>query len=215
MTIDLYTWKTPNGRKVTVMLEELGVPYTLHAVDIGKDEQFSPDFLKVSPNNKIPGIVDRRGAEAVSVFESGAILQHLCDTTDGGERFWPRTPAARATVNQWLMWQMAGIGPFFGRTFRFINGRANDPADIAWVKNEFLDEVERLLRVLDGQLARTGAFMAGPSYSIADIATFPWIDGVLAKFARERPAINDLAHVARWRADVFARPAVQKGMTLP
>ncbi|HEY1099175.1 MAG TPA: glutathione S-transferase N-terminal domain-containing protein [Myxococcota bacterium] len=213
--IDLYTWKTPNGRKVSILLEELGLAYDVHAVDISKDEQFAPEFLKIAPNNKIPAIVDRRHAEPVSVFETGAIMAYLCETTPGGERFWPTTPAARAEVHQWLMWQMGGVGPFFGRTYRFLNKRPKDPENGRWVADEFLDEATRLLKVLDGQLKKTGAFMSSTGYSIADMATWTWVNGLLDVFAKERPELGQLEHVKRWRENVGARHAVQKGNAIP
>lgn len=223
--IELHTWSTPNGRKVSILLEELGLPYTVHAVDIGAQQQFSPSFLAISPNNKIPAIVDRRGVEAggepVTVFESGAILAYLCETTPGGEALWPSSSAAslssaaaRARVHQWLMWQMGGIGPFMGRAYRFLHRRPHDPEDLSFVAGEFLDEVTRLLGVMDGQLARTGAFLAG-DYSIADIATFPWVQAGLPIFTKARPALADFAHVQRWRDAIAARPAVERGMRVP
>jgi len=209
--IDLYTWKTPNGRKVSVLLEELGLAYTVRPVDISKDEQLAPEFLKISPNNKIPAIVDRRGTTPVSVFETGAIMAYLCETTPGGERFWPTSPAARAEVHQWLMWQMGGVGPFFGRTYRFLNKRPKDPEDGRWVADEFLDETSRLLRVLDTQLGKTGAFMSSTGYSIADMATWTWVNALVDVFIKERPELKNLTNIARWRENVGARHAVQKG----
>ncbi len=213
--IDLYSWKTPNGHKVSILLEELGLAYTMHAVDISKDEQFAPTFLKVSPNNKIPAIVDHRSASPVAVFESGAIMAYICETTPGGERFWPTSPAARAEVHQWLMWQVGGLGPFFGRTYRFLNKRAKDPEDTRWVTDEFLDESSRLLGVLDKQLGTTGAFMSSTGYSVADMATWPWVNGLLDALARERPALTNLTNIARWRDNIGARHAVQKGNAVP
>lgn len=213
--IDLYTWKTPNGRKVSILLEELGLSYTVHPVDIDKDEQFAPEFLKVAPNNKIPAIVDRRGDTAVRVFESGAVMAYLCETTPGGERFWPTSPAARAEVHQWLMWQMGGLGPFFGRTYRFLNKRPKDPEDTRWVLDEFLDESSRLLRVLDTQLGKTGAFMSSTGYSVADMATWTWVNGLFDGFVKERPELKNLTNIARWRENIGARHAVQKGNAVP
>jgi GSH-dependent disulfide-bond oxidoreductase len=221
--IELHTWSTPNGRKVSILLEELGLPYTVHAVDLGQQQQFSPSFLAISPNNKIPAIVDRRavagGGEPVRVFESGAILAYLCETTPGGEALWPSssssaTAAARARVHQWLMWQMGGIGPFMGRAYRFLHRRPGDPDDLSFVAGEFLDEVTRLLGVMDRQLADTGAFLAG-DYSIADIATFPWVQAALPVFVKARPALADFSHVQRWRDAIAARPAVERGMRVP
>lgn len=206
--IDLYTWTTPNGRKASVMLEEVGLPYDVHAINLGKQEQFSPDFLKVSPNNKIPAIVDRDGEGGpVSVFESGAILIYLAEKTD---MLLPGPAARRADVMQWLMWQMGGIGPMFGQAFHFIN---NAPDNDYGIKR-YLDESVRLLGVLNKNLADR-AFMAG-EYSIADVASYPWIKPVLPGLAERRPEeAAELGHVRRWLDDVGARPAVQRGMQIP
>ena len=212
--IDLYTWTTPNGRKASIVLEELGLPYTVHAVNLGVDEQLTPDYLRINPNNKIPAIVDRRQATPVTVFESGAILSYLADTSPGGERLFPSSssPAARAEVSQWLMWQMAGLGPMMGRANRFHRELERDAG---WVAEEFIDEVERLWRVMDGQLARTGGMLASSGYSIADIACYPWIAGGRALVVGTRPALAELAHLNGWIDAVGARPAVLRGMAVP
>jgi GST-like protein len=219
--IDLYTFGTPNGRKISIALEELALPYTAHAVDIMKGEQFAPAFLAVSPNNKIPALVDRRGAEPVTVFESGAILVHLAESTPGGERLLPSTssPAARAEVMAWLMWQMAGLGPMMGRAGRFTREKTDERR---WVLDEFLDEVERLWAVLDGQLAKTGAFIAGDHFSIADIASYTWMAGgwgtvwsPYGALSTYRPSLARFTHIPRWLETVAARPAVARGMAVP
>jgi GST-like protein len=213
--IDLYTWATPNGRKVSILLEELGVPYSVHAVNLGKDEQLTPDYLRINPNNKIPAIVDARTTPPATVFESGAILAYLCDTTPGGEQFFPSTttPAARAAVLQWLFWQVAGVGPMFGRAGRFMK---ETQRDARWVADEFLDEVERLCRVIEGQLARTGGFLASGGYSIADMACFPWLSAAPAQVGSLRPGLfPGLPHLRSWIEVVGARPAVQRGMAVP
>ncbi|MDP2345448.1 MAG: glutathione S-transferase N-terminal domain-containing protein [Deltaproteobacteria bacterium] len=221
--IDLYTWSTPNGRKVSILLEELGVPYEVHAVNIAKDEQLGPAFLRINPNNKIPAIVDRRTTsgdgvspfKGATVFESGAILAYLCDTTPGGEKFYPSSsssPAERAEVLQWLFWQVAGVGPMFGRAGRFLKETQHDAA---WVADEFLDEVMRLSRVMDGQLERHNGMLASTGYSIADMACYPWLAGAGALVIKHRPAFGSLKHLSAWIEVVGARPAVQRGMAIP
>jgi GST-like protein len=214
--IDLYTWSTPNGRKVSIALEELGLPYTVHPVNLGTNEQLSPEFLAKNPNNKIPAIVDRRGQSPVTVFESGAILVHLAETSAGGNRLYPSStsPGERAEVLQWLMWQMAGLGPMMGRANRFGKDGEREQA-ARWVRDEFLDEVERLWRVMDGQLQRTGQFLAAAGFSVADIACYPWIAGGKPLVEKVRPGFGEFEHINRWLASVGARPAVQKGMTIP
>lgn len=169
MTIDLYTWGTPNGRKVSIMLEEVGLPYTVHTVDIGKDEQFAPDFLKISPNNKIPAIVDPDGpgGEPLALFESGAILTYLGDKTGGS--LWPADPRKRAFTQQWLMFQMGGLGPMFGQANHFLHF---NPGVSDYAEKRYRTEAHRIYGVLDKRLGES-EFMAGDWYSVADIATFP------------------------------------------
>ena len=205
--IDLYTWTTPNGRKASIMLEEVDLPYTVHPVNIGAKEQFDPAFLKISPNNKIPAIVDHDAEGGPrSVFESGAILIYLAEKTG---QLLPSSGAARTDVLQWLMWQKASIGPMFGQYFHFA--RAADQ-HVPYAIERYDTEMRRLLAVMDKRLAE--APYLGGAYSIADIATYGWVNG-----ARKLRA-NDLdwtryPNVERWRGDVGARPAVQRGMKVP
>ena len=199
MTIALYTWGTPNGRKVSITLEEMGLAYTVHPINIGKDEQFAPDFLKISPNNKIPSIVD--GEQ--SVFESGAILMYLGDKTG---KLYPRAAKARIRVHEWLMWQMSAIGPILGRAHYFLHfNKGKAPFAEEW----FEAEAKRLYGVLDRLLAG-GGYMCG-DYSIADIATFPWI----ARFEWQRIDLSEFPNVLRWYRELAARPAVIKGYKVP
>ena len=204
--IDLYTWTTPNGRKVSIFLEESGLPYRVHPVDIGKGDQHEPAFLAISPNNKIPAIVDRGrpDGDPVSIFESGAILIYLAEKTG---RFLPAAGAARARTLQWLMFQMGGIGPMFGQAYHFRNAA---PQKLDYAINRYVRETERLLAVMDGALA-DAAHLAG-DYSIADMASYPWVAPVMAGGGgyRERfPA------VAAWLDRVGARDAVRRGMAIP
>jgi GSH-dependent disulfide-bond oxidoreductase len=199
--IDLYTWSTPNGRKISIALEELALPYAVHTVNIGKNEQFAPDFLRISPNNKIPAIVDRGTGQ--SVFESGAILMYLGDKTG---MLYPKEPAHRVRVHEWLMWQMANAGPMLGRAHYFLRynvGKA--PFAEEW----FSAEARRIYKVLETLLA-THEFMCG-EYTIADIATFPWI----ARHQWQRIDLNDFPNVRRWYLALAERPAVQKGYKVP
>jgi GSH-dependent disulfide-bond oxidoreductase len=199
MTIDLYTWSTPNGRKISIALDEMGLDYAVHTVNIGKNEQFAPDFLKISPNNKIPAIVD--GDQ--SIFESGAILMYLGDKTG---KFYPRQAKARIRVHEWLMWQMSAIGPFLGRAHYFLHyNKGKAPFADEW----FAAEAKRMYGVLDRLLA-SGGFMCG-DYSIVDIATFPWI----ARFDWQGIALSEFPNVLRWYREIAARPAVVKGFNVP
>jgi GST-like protein len=204
--IDLYTWTTPNGRKVSVMLEECGLPYAVHPVNIREGEQFKPEFVKICPNSKIPAIVERESG--LSIFESGAILLHLAEKTG---KFIPRTEAGRAKVLEWLFWQMANVGPMLGQTNHFVNTASEK---IPYAINRYMTESARLIKVMDDQLART-EFLAG-DYSIADIATYPWISAAFKLVAGAKPEITGEAqNVARWVAAIAERPAVQKGMAIP
>ena len=205
--IDFYTWTTPNGRKVAIMLEEAALDYEAHPVNISKGEQFTPDFLAVSPNNKIPAIV-HRDAEGgpVSVFESGAILTYLAEISG---RFLPADAPGRARVNQWLHWQIGGFGPMLGQLYHFRN---NQPDAGAYAVTRFSEEAVRLFRVLDGQLA-TSEFVAGNSFSIADMAIYPWAKPSLAPV--QKSAYAPFEHVARWMAALDVRPALSRGMMVP
>lgn len=199
--IDLYTWGTPNGRKISIALEEMGLAYTVHPVDIGKDEQFRPEFLKISPNNKIPAIIDRETGD--SVFESGAILMYLGEKTG---LFYPSDRRARILIHEWLMWQMSAVGPMLGRAHYFLKF---NPGKAPLAEDWFATEAKRIYGVLDRLLADR-QFMCG-DYSIVDMATFPWI----ARFEWQRIDLADHPNVRRWYLTVAARPAVQKGYGIP
>lgn len=199
--IDLYTWTTPNGRKVSILLEELGLPYTVHAIDIGKDEQFDPAFLKISPNNKIPAIYDHDAG--FPVFESGAIMIHLAERAG---QFLPTDPKARADVLQWLMWQMGGFGPMLGQAHFFLK---YNPGIAPAAEDRFRQEAARLYGVLDRQLANA-EYVAG-DYSIADMAIFPWA----ARHDWHQVDLRQFPNVLRWYQTVAARPAVQRGYQVP
>ena len=203
--IDLYTWRTPNGRKVSIMLEEVELPYAAHPVNIGEDEQFAPDFLAISPNNKIPAIVDRDGPGGgpYSVFESGAILLYLSEKADG--RFLPRDPRPRHDVMQWLMFQMGGVGPMFGQAHHFLRAREAVPYAIERYKNE----ARRLYGVMEKRLS-AHEYLAG-EYSVADIATYPWV----GRHEMHQVDLADFPQVKRWFEAISARPAVQRGMKVP
>jgi GST-like protein len=199
--IDLYSWNTPNGHKITLFLEEAGLPYRLHGVNIGTGEQFRPEFLAISPNNRIPAIVDQDpagGGKPVSVFESGAILLYLADKIG---RFIPPAGevAARVEVLQWLFWQMGGLGPMAGQNHHFA---LYAPEKIPYAITRYVNETNRLYGVLDRRLAdRT--FVAGADYSIADMACYPWI----VPHERQGQKLADFPNLARWFAAIAARPA--------
>ena len=198
MSIDLYTWPTPNGRKVSIALEEFGLDYTVHAVNIGKDEQFDPDFLAISPNNKIPAIVDRDTGR--SLMESGAILVYLADKTGelGGPDRW--------TTLEWLMLQMGGVGPMLGQANHFLKFNAGKSA---YAEERYAAEAARLYGVLDRRLADR-EYLAD-DYSIADIATWPWI----SRWPWHRIDWADYPDLERWYQAIAARPAVQRGWRVP
>lgn len=207
--IDLYTWTTPNGRKASIMLEELGLEYRAHPVNIGKDEQFAPDFLKISPNNRIPAIIDRDGpgGEEISVFESGAILIYLAEKT-GSELLPPTSDMRRRVpVMEWLMWQMGGVGPMFGQAHHF---RRFAKEQVPYAVDRYTKEAHRLYGVADRRLA-DHEFLAGDFYSIADIITYPWF----ARWEWHGIDWNDFPSLKRWFDAVGARPAVQRGMDVP
>jgi GSH-dependent disulfide-bond oxidoreductase len=199
--IDLYTWTTPNGRKASILLEELGLPYTAHPIDITKDEQFAPDFLKISPNNKIPAIVDREAG--LSLMESGAILIYLADKTG---QLLPREGEPRYRVLEWLMWQMGGVGPMLGQAHHFLRFN-KDKAPYA--EERFAKEAHRLYGVLDRQLAER-EFVAD-TYSIADIAIWPWV----SRFEWQTVDLGKYPNVKRWYETIARRPAVQRGYDVP
>lgn len=207
--IDLYTWTTPNGRKASIMLEETGLEYTAHGVNISQDEQFKPAFLSISPNNRIPAIIDRDTSEGdVSVFESGAILMYLADKTG---QFLPASGAARAKVLEWSFWQMGGLGPMMGQASFFVNSA---PEQIPYAIDRYISESARLMNVLNTQLA-DNEFVAG-DYSIADMLIYPWLAVGYDLIKTAKPeVIGEGAHVGRWLKTVGDRPAVQKGMLVP
>jgi len=204
--IDLYTWTTPNGRKASVMLEELGLAYNVHKINISKDEQFAPAFLAISPNNRIPAIVDTDGpgGKPLAVFESGAILIYLAEKT--GSKLLPVEPRARTVVLQWLMWQMGGVGPMFGQTHHFLHAA---PEKVPYGIERYSKETRRLYGVMDKRLGEV-AYLAGSDYSIADIATYPWV----ARHEHHKVDLAGFPNVKRWFDAISARPAVVKGMAV-
>lgn len=205
--IDLYYWPTPNGWKISIMLEECGLPYRCIPVNIGKGEQFRPEFLAISPNNRMPAIVDHAPAEGgapVPVFESGAILMYLAEKSG---RFWSTEPRERYSQMQWLMWQMGGLGPMSGQNGHF---RVYAPEKVPYAIDRYGKEVNRLYGVLDGQLARTQAFVAGHAYSIADMAILPWI----RLHEAYEISLAAFPHLQRWHDALMERPAVQRGLAL-
>ena len=204
--IDLYTWSTPNGRKISIMLEELGLAYNVFPIDITKGEQFAPEFLAISPNNKIPAIVDHDAAhgEALSVFESGAILIYLAERHG---RFLPTDLRPRLEVMQWLMFQMGNVGPSFGQAHHF---RRFAPEKLPYAIARYTNETRRLYGVMDKRLADR-EHLAGDDYSIADIATFPWA----ARHEWQGVDLAEFANVKRWYDTLWDRPAVKKGYDVP
>ena len=199
--IDLYTWSTPNGRKASIMLEEVGLPYKVHAIDISKNEQFAPDFLKISPNNRIPAIVDQDNGQ--TLFESGAILMYLADKTG---KLLAKSGEARWRTIEWLMWQMGGIGPMLGQVHHFVK---YNKGKAPYAEERYLAEARRLYGVLDRRLAQV-EFVAG-EYSIADIAIWPWT----SRFEWQTVDLKDYPNVLRWYKAIAARPAVIKGYHVP
>ena len=199
--IDLYTWPTPNGHKVHIMLEEVGLEYKVIPVDINRGDQFRPDFLAISPNNKMPAMIDHDGpgGRSYTLFESGAILMYLADKTG---RFLPRETGARYRVIQWLMFQMGSIGPLLGQTHHF---RVYAPEPIPYAVDRYTNEAARLYGVMDRRLAES-EFLAD-EYSIADIACFPW----LRRPERQGQRREDFPNLQRWFDTIAARPAVQRG----
>lgn len=205
--IALYTWGTPNGRKVSIMLEELGLPYSVHPIDIGKGEQFTPDFLKINPNGKIPAIVDPDGpgGKPLALFESGAILIYLAEKT--GSPLLPSDPVARITTLQWLMFQMGGVGPMFGQAHHFLRFAKEK---IPYAMTRYGEEARRLYGVLNARLGEV-PFLAGDAYTIADIATYPWV----SRHEWQQIDLDDFPNVARWFDALSERPEVVRGMAQP
>ena len=208
--IDLYFWPTPNGWKASIVLEEMQLPYTLHLVDIGAGDQFKPEFLKISPNNRMPAIVDPDGPDGapIAIFESGAILQYLARKTG---QFYGTTERDRISVDQWLMWQMGGLGPMAGQAHHFLKyAPAMDPPnDLPYAKDRYRKETARLYGVLDRQLAKH-EFVAGDFFSIADISIWGWA----SLWEGQEQTLDDKPHMARWLQTMSARPGVQRGRAL-
>jgi GST-like protein len=225
--LDLYTWSTSNGRKVSVMLEELGLAYRVHAIDIGKGDQFTPAYVAINPNSKIPAIVDADGPDGkpITLFESGAILVYLAEKTGrflppgapvgapalrdakvGAASAAPGPPRGRYEVFQWLMFQMGGVGPMFGQAHHF---RRSAPEQVPYGIERYTKETRRLYGVIDRRLGES-AYLAG-DYSIADIATFPWV----SRHAWQGVELSEFPSVKRWFDGIAARPAVVRGMAVP
>ena len=200
--IDLYTWFTPNGRKVSLMLEECELEYTTHALNIAKDEQFAPEFLKISPNNKIPAIVDNDNGN--SLMESGAIMMYLADKTG---KFWPTDPDKKWSTVEWLMFQMGGVGPMFGQCHHFTK---YNPGKAPYAEDRYHNETKRLYGVMNERLGKTG-FLACDEYTIADMAVWPWV----ARFDWQSVDLNEFANVKRWYLEILDRPATRRGWNVP
>jgi len=203
--IDVYYWPTPNGWKVTILLEEMAVPYNVIPVNIGAGEQFTPEFLKVSPNNRMPAIVDHEpmgGGGPLSIFESGAILEYLAEKHG---QFLPKDARGKYEVLQWVYWQMGGLGPMSGQANHF---RSYAAQPIEYAINRYTDEVNRLYGVMDTRLADR-EFLAGP-YSIADMMSWPWV----AAYERMGQDLNEFPRLKRWFETIKARPAVERGFTV-
>ena len=203
--IDLYTWTTPNGRKVSIMLEELALPYRVHPVNIGQGEQFRPEYVKISPNTKIPAIVDPEGPDGrpITMMESGAILIYLAGKTG---KLLPASVRDRYVALQWLMFQMGGVGPIFGQVHHFLRAAKEQ---VPYAIERYTRETRRLYSVLNERL-KDREFLAD-GYSVADIATYPWV----ARYEWHKTDLNDFPHVKRWFDAISARPAVQRGMIVP
>jgi GST-like protein len=201
--IEVFSWATPNGHKVHIMLEECGLPYRAIPINIGSGDQFKPEFLAISPNNKIPALTDPEGPDGqpISLFESGAILLYLAAKTG---KFLPQTDREKYEVLQWLMFQMGGVGPMLGQNHHF---RLYAPEKLDYAINRYTNEAKRLYGVIDRQLAKT-KYLAGAEYSIADIATFPW----LRNWQNQGIVLADYPHLKKWFDEIAARPAVQRGV---
>lgn len=199
--IDLYTWTTPNGRKVSILLEELGLPYEAHPIDISKDEQFQPSFLAIAPNNRIPAIVDRD--TGIHLMESGAIMLYLAEKSG---KLLPRSEEGRFRAIEWLMWQMGGIGPMLGQVHHFVHF---NPGAAPYAEERYLKEANRLYGVLDRRLSERE--YVADEYSIADVAIWPWI----ARFEWQKIDLGRYPNVRRWYVAIAERPAVQRGYHIP
>ena len=203
--IELYTWGTPNGKKVSIMLEEIGLSYNLHPINIGQGDQFKPDYIAINPNSKIPAIIDTEGpgGKPISIFESGAILIYLAEKTG---KLLARDPVARIGAIEWLMFQMGGVGPMFGQAHHFLR-QVKEPNPYG--AERYTKETRRLYGVMNARLGKVD-YLAG-EYSIADIATYPWV----WRHEWHQVELAEFPNVARWFAAIGARPAVQRGMKVP
>jgi GSH-dependent disulfide-bond oxidoreductase len=203
--IDVFSWPTPNGHKVHIMLEECGLPYRALPINIGAGDQFKPEFLKISPNNKIPAITDPQGPDGkpISLFESGAILVYLAAKTG---KFLPETDRARYEMLEWLMFQMGSVGPMLGQAHHF---RLYAPEKIPYAIERYSNEAKRIYGVIDRRLAQS-AWLAGAQYTIADIATFPWLRG----WQNQGIVLSEFPHLEAWFNKIAERPAVQRGVTV-
>jgi GST-like protein len=204
--IELYTWGTPNGRKASIMLEEVGLPYNVHRIDIGKDDQFKPEYVALNPYSKIPAIIDPDGpdGEPLKLFESGAILVYLAEKTG---KLLPATPRRKYITLQWVMFQMGAVGPFFGQVHHFLRAAK---VEVPYAIERYIKEKDRIYGVLDRRLGEA-PYLAGDEYTIADIATYPWV----ARYEWHKTDLNTLPNVKRWFDTVGARPAVKRGMAVP
>ena len=202
--IDLYTWHTPNGRKVSIMLEEIAIPYNVFSINIAKDEQFQPHFLKISPNNRIPAIIDKDNND-YSLFESGAILMYLAEKSGKLLNFSDKDEYYRTI--EWLMWQMGGVGPMFGQVHHFVK---YNKGKSEYSEQRYSKEAKRLYGVMD-KILEQNQYIAGKSYSIADISIWPWT----ARFDWQEIDLNEFPNVTRWYKEMANRPAVQKGWLVP
>jgi GST-like protein len=206
--LELHYWPTPNGKKVTILLEELGVPYTIKPIHIGRGDQFSSEFLKISPNNRMPALVDtepKGGGKPITLFESGAIMMYVAERYG---RFWPQDTAKKYDVVQWIMWQMSNQGPKFGEQGHFFRA-SQDPknGDLAYANKRFADEVHRLYGVMNLGLFNK-RYLAADEYTIADMISYPWAAG----WKLRKVDLGEFPHVKRWMEELEARPAVQKAM---
>jgi GST-like protein len=206
--LDLYYWPTPNGKKVTILLEELGVPYTLKPINIGRGDQFSSGFLKISPNNRMPALVDtepKGGTKPLAIFESGAIMMYLAEKFG---RFWPQDAAGKYDVVQWVMWQMGNQGPKFGEQGHFFRASQDTKnGDLAYANTRFANEVHRLYGVMNlGLFGKR--YLAAGEYTIADMICYPWAAG----WKLRKIELDEFPHVKRWMEELEARPGLQKGM---
>jgi GST-like protein len=204
--IELYTWGTPNGRKTSIMLEEVGLPYNVHPVNIGKDEQFRPEYVALNPYSKIPAIVDSEGPDGapLALFESGAILVYLAEKTG---KLLPAAPRRRYITLQWVMFQMGAVGPFFGQVHHFLRAAK---VEVPYAIERYVKEKDRIYAVLERRLGEA-AYLAGDEYTIADVATYPWV----ARHEWHETDLSALPNVKRWFDAIGARPAVKRGMAVP